>query len=125
MVDLGVKRKELHSAEISTSPKSEKDYANEKEYPELSLSGAHAEMMGAEDLKEGDVVEQKVRWRVKKHVKTTEGGKARYEMRLCMEKASDCEECAPDKKKSSAEDDGDGADDSPAMAFIQGKAARD
>ena len=45
-------------------------------------------------------------------------------MRLCLEKASDCEECEPEEKKKNAGaiDDGDGADDSPAMAYIQGRA---
>lgn len=119
MVDMGVKRKELHGSPATPSTeKSEKDWENEKEYPELSLHGVHAEMMGAEDLKEGDVVEQRVRWRVKRHSKTTEGGKTNYTMGLCLERASDCEECEDGDKKADGVDDGDGADDNPGMSYV-------
>ena len=45
LVDMGMKRKELHPTE-SASPTTEKDYKNEKVYPEVRLSGAHAEAMG-------------------------------------------------------------------------------
>lgn len=125
MVDMGIKRKDMYPRE-SPSPKPEKDYDNEKVHPELELSGPHAEMMGAEDLKEGDVVEQRVRWRVKRHSATTESGKTRYAMTLSLDRASDCEECeTPAKKEGGAIDDGSGADDSPAMAYIQGRAAKD
>lgn len=123
MVDMGLKRKEMYPAEAS-SPKSDKEHENEKEYPTLSLSGPHAEMMGAEDLKEGDVIEQKVRWKVKRHSKVTEGGKTRYSMDLSLQKGSDCEDAGSgdDKEEPDAIDDGSGEDDSPAMAYITGKA---
>lgn len=123
MIDMGMKRKETMPSPTE-SPSSPKAYDNEKVYPELTLSGPQAEMMGAEDLKEGDLVEQTVQWRVKRHSKTEEGGKTDYSMTLCLEKASDCKEC------DDTEDAGDAADaseeqdsePSPAMAYIQGKA---
>jgi hypothetical protein len=123
MHDMGVKRKDMYSSDMPVSPSgSKKDYDNEKEYPEVSLHGPHAEMMGAEDLKEGDVVEQTVRFRVKRHSKTTENGKTDYRMTLCIEKASDCKDCGEKEEKAEGdEDDGDGADDSPAMAYITGR----
>lgn len=125
LVDMGIRRKELNSPGEPSSPKSEKDYEKEKVYPELSLHGPHAEMMGAEDLKSGDLVEQRVRWRVKDHTKTVNGNKTDYRMTLCLEKASDCAECETEKKAPKTDaDDGDGADDSPAMAYIKGNAAK-
>lgn len=124
MIDMGMKRKETMTS-VTAPASSSKDYDNEKVYPELTLSGPQAEMMGAEDLKEGDLVEQTMQWRVKRHSKTEEGGKTDYSMTLCLEKASDCKECDGD-----TEDAGDAADaseeadsePSPAMAYIQGKA---
>lgn len=123
MIDMGLKRKEMNSG---ATPMKEKDYENEKVYPEVDLHGDHAEMMGAEDLKEGDVVRQPVQWRVKRHSKTTEGGKTKYAMTLCLEKAGDCTDCGSKGKDDDADetaaDEGDGADDSPAMAYIRGNA---
>lgn len=127
MIDMGVKRKELHPTEPAT-PGSSKDYENEKSYPELMLSGAHAEMMGAADLKEGDVVNQPVRWRVKRHTVTTEGGKTDYRMTLCLEKAGDCVEAQDDKSdegprsKNGNDGPGNGTHDKSAMLFIEGRA---
>ena len=123
MIDLGIKRKEMYSGE-PVSPQSEKKYENEKVYPEVHVSGEHAEMMGAEDMKTGDVVEQTVRWRVKSHTKTEENGKTRYSMDLCLESASDCVECETEDK---GEDDEPKTKKgmSPAMAYIQGHAAED
>lgn len=119
MHDMGIKRKDMYPSEVAASPAGSK---NEKEYPEVSLHGPHAEMMGAEDLKEGDRIEQTVRWRVKRHSKTTENGKTDYRMTLCLENASDCKDCGEkEKKEKGDEDDGDGADDSPAMAYITGR----
>lgn len=115
LIDLGMKRKEIHGGPTTPSPKSEKDYENEKIYPELDVSGAHAEMLGAEDLKEGDVIEQTVRWRVKRHSATTENGKTDYRMTLCMEKASDCVEC--EKEKGDDDEDGDSREKRPSAAL--------
>ncbi len=121
LVDMGISRKEMHSDE-KTSPISDKDYGKEKVYPELSLSGPAAEMMGAEDLKEGDLIEQTVQWRVKRHSKTTENGETNYSMTLCLEKASDCKECA-DSGDAAGEDDAD--EPSDAMRYIEGRAKSD
>lgn len=123
LVDMGVSRKALYSGEVAAAkPESE----NAKEYPELSLHGPHAEKMGAEDLQEGDEVEQRVRWRVKRHAKTTENGKTEYRMTLCLVKGSDCEECGSEKKAKTDADDGDGADDNdnPGIAYLAGRAAK-
>lgn len=127
MIDMGVKHKEMYPTEPAT-PSSKKDYENEKTYPELSLSGPQAEMMGAEDLKEGDLIEQMVQWRVKRHSKTTENGKTNFSMTLCLEKASDCKECKDDADsndegtESDTDEDDSGENDSPAMAYITGRA---
>lgn len=116
MIDMGMKRKEIHGP-AETQPKAEKDYENEKVYPELHVEGALAEMMGAEDLKKGDVVEQTVRWRVKELSKHEVDGKpARFTMTLCLEKATDCKDCA---------DEGDGEDDDDAEEKPSGSAAMD
>lgn len=119
LVDMGISRKEMNGT-ASPSAVSDKDYSKETVYPELSLSGPAAEMMGAEDLKDGDLIEQIVQWRVKRHSKTTENGETNYSMTLCLEKASDCKECgeAADPK---AKDDGDG-ESSDAMRYIEGRA---
>lgn len=120
MIDMGIKRKDMMPGELAT--KSEKEYDNETTYPELNLSGPQAELMGAEEMKEGDVVKQMVQWRVKRHSKTEEGGKTDYSMTLCLEKASDCVECdAADGKKGKG-DEADDDGDSPAMSYIQGQA---
>lgn len=124
MVSMGIKRKDLYPQE-SPSTKPDKDYENERVRPELDLSGAHAEMMGAEDLKEGDRIRQTIEWVVKRHTATTENGKTRYSMCLALDKASDCEECeSPESEKKGGDDDDDGgrAAPSPAMAYIQGRA---
>lgn len=118
LVDMGISRKEMHTGE-AVSPMSEKDYEKEKVYPELSLSGPAAEMMGAEDLKEGDLIEQTVRWRVKRHSKTTENGETNYSMTLCLEEASDCKECGD---TSDTEEDGPSDKASSAMRYIEGRA---
>ncbi len=122
LVDMGIPRKEMYSGD-KPSPTSEKDYQKEKVYPELNLSGPAAEMMGAADLKEGDLIEQTVRWRVKRHSKTTEKGKTDYSMTLCLEKASDCEDCGSDATDTADEgDEGDSSGASSAMNYIEGRA---
>lgn len=119
MVRMGIKRKDLHPSE-PTEPKSEKAYEKEEVRPELHLSGEHAIMMGAEDLKTGDRVRQCVEWVVRDHVKREVDGKpASYEMTLCIDKAGDQEEVEASKKD---EDEGESSSDSPAMAYIMGNA---
>lgn len=118
MVSMGIKRKEMYPAGAS-EPKSEKEYEKEEVRPELHLSGPHAEMMGAEDLKKGDRIRQTVEWVVKERTKREVDGKpTEYELTLCIDKAGDHEEC----------DEGDGDADeaepgeteaSPAMAYLQ------
>lgn len=122
LVKMGIKRKDLHTSSGEV-PKSEKDYDKEEVRPEIHLSGKHAEMMGAEDLKKGDRVRQTVEWVVGSHSKHEENGKQpRYEMTLCLDKAGDHSEVGEEKTEKGGVDDGDGADDSPAMAYIQGRA---
>lgn len=122
LVDLGIKRKEMHGGPESLPEKTSKDYDNEKVHPTLQVDGPHAEMMGAEDLKKGDRVRQTVEWEVDEHTKREENGKPpHYSMRLKLCKASDCEDCG-EKEEGDGIDDGDGADDSPAMAYISGRA---
>lgn len=122
---MGITRKELHSAERGPSePKSEKDYDKEVVRPELHLSGEHARMMGAEELKKGDRIRQTVEWVVGDHTKREENGKApHYSMTLCLDKASDCADCTPQKKEDAEESD-EGGEVSPAMAYITGAAAK-
>lgn len=123
MIDMGMKRKDMYPSETASSPKSEKDYEKEKVYPEMHLEGPLAEMMGAEDLKAGDVVEQTVRWRVKSLTKTERDGKASYSMTLCLEKASDCKECEGGSDDSDEDDGKDGeSSGSAAMDYIRGQA---
>jgi hypothetical protein len=121
LTPMGIKRKELHSAEMAASPKSEKDYDNEEVRPELHVSGEHARMLGAAGLKKGDRVRQVVEWEVKDHVKRDENGKPTdYSMTLCMDKASDCEACGE-------EEESEEGDEKPSagLAYITGRAAKD
>lgn len=121
LVKMGIKRKDMYGSG-PTAPKSEKEYDKEEVRPEIHLSGEHAKMMGAEDLKKGDRVRQTVEWVVGSHSKHEENGKEpRYEMTLCLDKAGDHSEVGEDKTGKGDEDDGDGADDSPAMAYITGR----
>lgn len=121
LTQMGIKRKDLHSAETSASPKSEKDYDNERVRPELHVSGEHARMLGAEGLKIGDRVRQTIEWVVKDRVKREENGKpAEYSMTLCMDKASDCEACGEEE----AEEESD-EKPSAGLAYITGRAAKE
>lgn len=123
LVKMGIKRKDMHEAE-TPAVTSEKDYDKEIVRPELHLSGEHAKMMGAEDLKKGDRVQQTVQWVVGSHAKEEENGKPpHYRMTLCLDKAGDHSECkGDDDEEGEAVDDGSGKDDSPAMAYIAGRA---
>lgn len=119
MTKLGMKRKDLHgNCAVPCSPcegKSEKDYENEIVYPELDASGPLAEQLGAEEVKVGEEFEQTVRWRVKRVRISEENGKKDFGLTLCMIEASDI------KPEAKADDD-EGEGDSPAMAYIQGRA---
>jgi hypothetical protein len=109
MYDLGVRHKDLYGA---PEPVSSKDYDNEKVYPSLDVSGKQAELMGAEDLQEGECVIVPVKLRVKRHSKTVENGKTRYSMCLCVEAMGDMEECED-------ESDSDGAEYGEDMANLR------
>jgi hypothetical protein len=61
-------------------------------------SGKLAEKLGAEDLKEGDVVEVDVKLKVRRHVKTMEKGKTQYDMTLCIVKAGEMVESESDEE---------------------------
>lgn len=125
LVDLGIKRKEMHGPSEPTLPMKDKDYDNEVVHPSMHVDGPHAVMMGAGDLKKGDRVRQTVEWVVDEHTKREENGKPpQYSMHLKLAKASDCEACDDDGEEKDGVDDGDGADDSPAMAYISGRAAK-
>ena len=125
LVDLGIKRKEMYASEKPATPMKEKDYDNEMVHPDMHVSVPHAEMLGAADLKKGDRIRQTVEWIVDEHTKREENGKPpNYSMRLKMAKASDCEECEGDDD-SPAEEADEGEDESPAMAFISGRAAKE
>lgn len=88
MVNLGIKRKEMYGGDVA---KPSKDYDSEIVYPEVSVSGKLAEKMGAADLTEGESVEVPVVLKIKRHAKTTEGGKTEYSMTLCIVKMGDME----------------------------------
>ena len=126
LVDLGIKRKEMHGPSEPMPAMKSKDYENEMVHPSMHVDGQHAVMMGAPDLKKGDRVRQTVEWVVDEHTKREENGKPpQYSMRLKCAKASDCEECDPEEEgEQDGVDNGDGADDSPAMAYISGRAAK-
>lgn len=125
LVSMGIRRKEMYSKKEPTAM-SEKNYEKEMVRPELRLTGPHAEMMGAEELKTGDRVRQTVEWVVKDLVKREVNGRpTEYEMTLCLDKGGEHVDCgteesedAPDKGEDGDEQDGD----SPAMLFIQGRA---
>lgn len=118
LVKMGIRRKDMYPKE-TVSSKSEKDYDKEEVRPELHLSGPHAEMMGAEDLKKGDRVRQVVEWVVKDRVKREVDGKPdEYELTLCIDRAGEHVECGEEK----SDNDESEATDSPAMAYIQGRA---
>lgn len=126
LVDLGIKRKEMYGPSEPEAMPSKKDGDNEMVHPSLHVDGPHAVMMGAEDLKKGDRVRQTVEWVVDEHTLRQENGKKpQYSMRLKLAKASDCEAMDGEDDKGDGIDDGDGADDSPAMAFITGRAKSD
>lgn len=125
---MGIKRKSMHKQNTS-KPESEKDYENEEIRPDLHVSGPHAIMLGAEDLKQGDRVRQTVEWVVTSLLKREENGKdPTYELTLSLDKASDLEECGKEK---SDDDDDDGADwenenePNAAMDYLTSRANRD
>lgn len=126
LIDLGMKRKELNPGESACAePASCKDWENQKVYPELCARGKQAEMLGAEDLEEGDVVRQEVVWKVSRRRKVEENGKTDYTLDLQMLKASDL---IPEGKAESDDDEPEMESDdseSPAMAYIQGRAAKE
>jgi hypothetical protein len=77
-------------------------------------------MLGAAGLKKGDRVRQTVEWVVGDHVKREEGDKpAEYTMTLCMDKASECEDCG--------EEESEEGDEKPSagLAYITGRAAKE
>lgn len=126
MVKMGIKRKDMHGGDMVASPK---EYDKETVRPELHLDGPHAEMMGAEDLKVGDRVRQTVEWEVKSVGSTTKDGKTSHSLTLCLDKGGDMEDCgdvADDEDAADkGADEGDESGNSPAMAYIQGKAAKE
>lgn len=124
MHDMGMTRGELHGTPAATEPKSEKDYEKEKVYPELNVSGKQAIAMGAEDMKVGDVIEQMVRWRVKRReVVEREDGTKDVNLTLCLEKASDWDDAEGDDDDTE-ESDGEENEDAklkPGLAYLLGK----
>lgn len=93
MTDMGMKRKDMRGPESVSEPGEKKDYDNEVCYPCLSASGEQARMLGAEDLKEGETIEQLVRWKVRRVERSEVNGKKDYRLELDMVKASDVEAC--------------------------------
>jgi hypothetical protein len=116
---LGVQRKELHSYPEVGGEK--KDYDKEKVYPEIRLEGKHAELFGAADLKAGGTGKLTAEFEVKSLKKTSEDGKDRYEMVICLKKAQ-CEDCESSDDEDADEDDGEeekNSISSPALAYIE------
>ena len=103
---MGVTRKEMEGPHSTPEVAKEGEYEKQKVYPELSVSGKHAEMLGAADLKVGDLVKMTGEFEVKSLRYTDENGTERYEMTLCLKKA-ECEAC----EKSEDEDDEEKSDD--------------
>ncbi len=120
LVRMGIKQKELHPKE-ATEPMDGKAYDKQEVRPTMHLDGAHAEMMGAADLKKGDRVQQTCEWVVTEHMKREENGKpAQYSMTLELDKGSDLKECDGDGADAEdAADDSQDGEPSPAMAYIQ------
>lgn len=126
MHNLGMKRKELDGMN-GAKPMETKDYEKEIVYPKLDARGKQAEMLGADELEEGEYLKQTVIWKVDRIRKVEENGKKDYDLCLCMVKASDMEpveapkEEKKSKEKASDDDDGEKSEVSPGMAVIMGK----
>lgn len=86
-------------------------------YPCLRLEGEQAKLFGAENLNDGDMVQQNVVWRVKKTTIEKDGEK-RYELSLDLVKASEPEPTDEQADDSEGTDDGDSAEPSPGLAYI-------
>lgn len=120
MTSVGMRRGDMHEP-AETKPMKEKDWENEMVYPSLRVDGKQAEKMGAEDLEDGECVEQTVVWRVRKTTIEKDGEK-KYELTLELVKASN--------PKSVTCDEGDGgeeeppADNSPGLDYIMSGKAR-
>jgi hypothetical protein len=127
MTELGMKRKENRPGEdLCAQPADCESYEDEVIYPELHAEGEQAAMLGSDDLEEGDIVEQTVRWKCKRSRRVEENGKVvDRSLVLCMIEASDMEQVGRERKKESAEDDSVREEDSPAMAFIRSRAAEE
>lgn len=71
MIDLGVARKDMASGYScspccsSDEPDKKKEWENTIIYPDFTVEGMHAELMGAEDLNVDDVVEVVLKLKVK------------------------------------------------------------
>lgn len=118
--DVGAKAKEVYGESKLTEPAED----NGVMYPELHLSGALAENMGAANLKDGDRIRMMVDMEVKRLTKTEEGGETSYTMTLCIKKASDPEKSEGDDDESEEEDDDTDDAPSPAMSYIESRAAK-
>lgn len=118
---MGMKRKDLAGA--TESPSSEKDYQNQKVYPNLSASGEQARLMGADDLEQGECVMQTVKWRIKRLTKDDKGAEIELEMvsgsdlTPCDDEDAEDEKNGGDDEAKEGESPGDD-DESPGIAMI-------
>lgn len=102
MISLGVPREELYGeSPCPTVCCHEDSKPKEEVYPEVYVEGAHAEMLGAEDLTLGDEFEVKAVMRVCRLSADEEGGKKRFSMRLKITHIGEmeAEEISEDKEK--------------------------
>jgi hypothetical protein len=84
MISLGIPREELYGdSQPPTVCFHEESTAKEEVYPEIFVEGAHAEMLGAEDLTLGDEFEAKVVMRVCRiSADEDDEGNKRFSMRI-------------------------------------------
>jgi hypothetical protein len=117
MTDLGIKRKDQYPRE-ETVAGGKKDYDNEKIYPSIDACGKLAELMGAADLNEGDVVEAPFKLKVKRLAKTDENGKTHYDIKFDIIEMGDMTDSSSDEDDGS--DDEEDEESSPALAVLSG-----
>lgn len=122
MTPMGMKRKDMYGEAKPAAPSKPKDWDNEIVYPTVRAEGKQAEMLGAEDLEDGEMIQQVVCWRVKKTTIERDGEK-RYELELHLVKASDPEPCDDEGSEDAPDDESDDEEISPGLkAILAGKA---
>lgn len=116
MKSMGVSHKEQYP-QVDMPAKGE--YENETSYPEMTVSGKHALMLGADKLEDGDTVKIVGEYEVKRHRLTSENGEDRYEMTLCLKKA-DVEkgEASEDESDDSGDTEDEDESESPALSYL-------